>query len=665
MSISSTGNREEYLGNDSTDTYNYTFRIFSASDLRVVQVTDEGVKSVLVLNTDYTVTGVGNGTGGTIVLTAGNLEQDYVLIIQRRRPLTQLTDIRNQGDFYPETHEDFFDKSIMIDQQQQEQIDRSIKLDEQFTTSDFDTILPVEVTEVGTDRFLKIKDDGTGFEVVQVAGSGGGAGLEIGLPTDGAYGDPVLGDPTNLQETDVLPDALDKIVSLLALIVPAPPEELSAKTLEIIGQYTALAASTGASHTCTDDTTPSILPNGDPTVNYANSFRDANGGTLSAEMDSAEIGRITLTTGDDTGIDGELEIIADFDPYLAQTGEGIFKALVARINSAVLSVGQHIAELIHTTTGSTSLTFYVDDPTTPNIAGVSTGSSGSTSFKSGVPGIAQGQNINVQFDVDDFCGTHYNPTRIAGAQSPQTGAQVDAPLGGPYTSASTFNANINLPVAANAYSEGVVITRRAYNSKGDVVSSNVTSVVRVDTVGTETRVLSSTGQYPASGYGGAFNSTTDVLTGNKELQYINGRFQYPDLVDYTGKVPSGPDYSALTPDAHNNMRWVTFSLGSVSAVTSVTFTFNSTQNFGATTLISGLECYVRVDGATPTTGWIDANAAYPGVGNPTANGDPALDVGSSTVTSRRVTFGAAVKTGTVYVRVGIPSASTKRFSGVS
>jgi hypothetical protein len=72
-----------------------------------------------------------------------------------------------------------------------------------------------------------------------------------------------------------------------------------------------------------------------------------------------------------------------------------------------------------------------------------------------------------------------------------------------------------------------------------------------------------------------------------------------------------------------------------------------------------------VDGATPTTGWVDANAAYPGVGNPTANGDPAMVTASSSAAVKLVTFGAAPKTGNVWVRVGIPAGSTKSFTRVT
>jgi hypothetical protein len=83
--------------------------------------------------------------------------------------------------------------------------------------------------------------------------------------------------------------------------------------------------------------------------------------------------------------------------------------------------------------------------------------------------------------------------------------------------------------------------------------------------------------------------------------------------------------------------------------------------------MSSFALYARVDGATPTVGWVDGNAAYPGVGNPTNNGDAAMDFTLSNVTAglKVVVFGTAPKTGTVYARVGIPVGSTKSFTSIS
>jgi len=138
MTISSTVNRNDYIGNGSVNTYSYSFKVFLSSELLVTVRNLSNVETTLSLTTDYTVTGVGDTAGGTIVLvnssqawlTSGNLTTNFRLTIRRVRVLTQLTSIRNQKDFFASTHEDVFDKHIMIDQQVQDSLARSLKLKE-------------------------------------------------------------------------------------------------------------------------------------------------------------------------------------------------------------------------------------------------------------------------------------------------------------------------------------------------------------------------------------------------------------------------------------------------------------------------------------------------------------------------------------------------------
>jgi hypothetical protein len=163
MSISSTNSRNNYTGNNTTATYNYTFRILDQDDLLVTVRDTSDVETTLAITTDYTVTGVGSLSGGTIVLTAGNLATGYVLSIRRVVPLVQETDIRNQGAFYPEIHEDQFDRQVMMAQQQQDEVDRSVKLAETIDPADFDTRLPASI--VGSvNQTVMTNATGDGFE---------------------------------------------------------------------------------------------------------------------------------------------------------------------------------------------------------------------------------------------------------------------------------------------------------------------------------------------------------------------------------------------------------------------------------------------------------------------------------------------------------------------
>ncbi|MEG2664571.1 MAG: phage tail protein [Hafnia sp.] len=116
MTVSTEVDHNDYTGNGVTTSFPYTFRIFKKSDL-VVQVVDlnENI-SELVLDTDYTVTGAGGYTGGNVILSTA-LTSGYQISISRELPVTQETDLRNQGKFFAEVHEDAFDKLTMLIQQ--------------------------------------------------------------------------------------------------------------------------------------------------------------------------------------------------------------------------------------------------------------------------------------------------------------------------------------------------------------------------------------------------------------------------------------------------------------------------------------------------------------------------------------------------------------------
>lgn len=141
--VSTTAPRNDYVGNGATATYSYTFKIFAATDLRVTTRTTANVETALTYPTDYTVTGVGNSAGGTIVLTAGNLTTDYALTIRFDRTPRQSTDLRNQGSFLPQTHEDKFDELTRYSQQIEDVVDRSLHLPETEVGTAAKTTLPV------------------------------------------------------------------------------------------------------------------------------------------------------------------------------------------------------------------------------------------------------------------------------------------------------------------------------------------------------------------------------------------------------------------------------------------------------------------------------------------------------------------------------------------
>lgn len=155
MALASATSRNNYVGAGNASVYAYSFRIIANTDLLVTVRDTANVETTLALTTDYTVSGVGAANGGNVTLvnssqawlTGGNLKTNYKLTIRRVRPVTQTTDIRNQGDFFPETHEDSFDHGIMVSQQIQDSIDRSVRLPETIPSSTFNPAIPASVIE--------------------------------------------------------------------------------------------------------------------------------------------------------------------------------------------------------------------------------------------------------------------------------------------------------------------------------------------------------------------------------------------------------------------------------------------------------------------------------------------------------------------------------------
>ncbi len=116
MTVSTVVDHNDYTGNGVTTSFPYTFRIFKKTDLTVSVIDLSENITVLVLDTDYTVTNAGGYNGGNVVLTTP-LANGWQISIARELEPTQETDLRNQGKFFAEVHEDAFDKLTMLIQQ--------------------------------------------------------------------------------------------------------------------------------------------------------------------------------------------------------------------------------------------------------------------------------------------------------------------------------------------------------------------------------------------------------------------------------------------------------------------------------------------------------------------------------------------------------------------
>ena len=135
MTISSTTNRVSYTGNGVTTAFSFPYKFLVNADLKVYL---EGV--LQTITTHYTVTGAGEDSGGTVTfLTAPT--NAYEVVILRDPAITQGLDLVENDPLPAEDVENAFDKLTMICQRLQDQVDRTLGVDDSVTSA-IDVIIP-------------------------------------------------------------------------------------------------------------------------------------------------------------------------------------------------------------------------------------------------------------------------------------------------------------------------------------------------------------------------------------------------------------------------------------------------------------------------------------------------------------------------------------------
>lgn len=124
----STNKAGPYSTNGSTTQFPFSFLVFQESDIVVYKTNISTMEiNTLTLNTDYTVSGVDNTAGGYVQISPA-LATGYKITILRKLNIVQDADLSNQGGWFPNVHEKVFDKLTMVQQQQQEELDRTLKV---------------------------------------------------------------------------------------------------------------------------------------------------------------------------------------------------------------------------------------------------------------------------------------------------------------------------------------------------------------------------------------------------------------------------------------------------------------------------------------------------------------------------------------------------------
>jgi len=155
MTVANNTSRDQYTATSGQTVFPYTFEIFSKDDVVVIKNT-----TTLIEGTNYTVTGVGNENGGSIVLTAGATTGD-IITVYRDMPLERNSDYQTSGDFLASEVNNDFDRLWLAAQQINELSARSIKKPDSDSAS-INMVLPVALDRA--DKMLAF--DGTGAVVV-------------------------------------------------------------------------------------------------------------------------------------------------------------------------------------------------------------------------------------------------------------------------------------------------------------------------------------------------------------------------------------------------------------------------------------------------------------------------------------------------------------------
>lgn len=151
---------DRYIGNDSTTVFSFNFKIYDEDHLRVVIAdANDANEAVLTKDTHYTISGVGEDSGGNITLldirgltgesVVETLPTGWSITLKIDIPLKQLTNYHNQGGYFAETHEDSFDLLTQICQQLQEELNRALKVSE--TSGDTGSSLDEDFLTILTD----------------------------------------------------------------------------------------------------------------------------------------------------------------------------------------------------------------------------------------------------------------------------------------------------------------------------------------------------------------------------------------------------------------------------------------------------------------------------------------------------------------------------------
>jgi len=208
MAVTVNNRAVQYTATASQTVFTYDFPIDNQSSLVVIK-TDGTTKvnTTLTYSTNYTLTGVGDESGGTVVLTSGATAGD-IYTIYGDTPEARNSDFTGVAQITPAALNTQFDNLTKQTQQNRRDIDRSIRVPITDNLDSIDMVVPSGASDRG-DKYMKFSSNGLSLELdagttssapaggsdtqIQYNNSGDLAG-DSGFTTDGAGSINIVGD---------------------------------------------------------------------------------------------------------------------------------------------------------------------------------------------------------------------------------------------------------------------------------------------------------------------------------------------------------------------------------------------------------------------------------------------------------------------------------------
>lgn len=126
---------KQYVASGSQTAFDYPFPIFEDADLVVYDNS-----TLVALGTDYTISGAGNDTGGTVTFLIGRTV-NHVITIYRDIPIERISQFANDGPQSSDTFNEELNRITMVQQQLADRTAHSLRFSELTTVSLDDLVL--------------------------------------------------------------------------------------------------------------------------------------------------------------------------------------------------------------------------------------------------------------------------------------------------------------------------------------------------------------------------------------------------------------------------------------------------------------------------------------------------------------------------------------------